>query len=210
MLEKEVQTIKVLEKISFKDARKKALEKQIRPGVTFSSVIKMYKANIQSSAADVVRQPPAAAGVVHQPPPAAVGVVQRQPPAADVVQPPPPVVATKMNKKETALGKQHLNHKPVEQDPKPGSSLTSNQKKNSDQQPKVKSAGKSPTKPSKGPANANGARSKASSANSNINKKRERTPEERIDDTDSDEPFSQNSVVFQRNVPKLKRAKDKN
>ena len=38
--EKEVQAIKVLEKVSFKEAKRRALEKQIRPGELFPSVIK--------------------------------------------------------------------------------------------------------------------------------------------------------------------------
>ena len=38
--EKEVQAIKVLEKVSFKEAKRRASEKQIRPGELFSSVIK--------------------------------------------------------------------------------------------------------------------------------------------------------------------------
>ena len=38
--EKEVQAIKVLEKVSFKEAKRRALEKQIRSGELFSSVIK--------------------------------------------------------------------------------------------------------------------------------------------------------------------------
>ena len=129
-----------------------------------------------------------------------------------MVQQPPSVVPTKMNKKETTLGKHHAD-KPGEQGQKPGSSLTNNQNKKSDHQSKAKNAGKSPTKPAKGQASADGTSSKANSANSNSrNKKRERTPEKKIDKsgTDSDEPSSQNSVVFQRNVPKLKHAKDKN
>ena len=38
--EKEVQAIKVLEKVSFKEAKRRASEKQIRPGELFSLVIK--------------------------------------------------------------------------------------------------------------------------------------------------------------------------
>ena len=38
--EKEVQAIKVLEKVTFKEARRKALDKQIRPGESFSSIMK--------------------------------------------------------------------------------------------------------------------------------------------------------------------------
>ena len=38
--EKEQQAIKVLEKVSFKEAKRRAPEKQIRPGELFSSVIK--------------------------------------------------------------------------------------------------------------------------------------------------------------------------
>ena len=213
LLEKEVQTIKVLEKISFKDARKKALEKQIRPGITFASVIKMYKPNKQSSTADEVLPLPAASDEVQQPPPPTADEVKQPPPppAADVAQQPLAVVATKMNKNETASGK-HAADKPLDQGQKPGSSLTSNQNKKSDHQSKPKNAGKSPTTPAKAQANANGAKSKANSANSNSrNKKRERTPEMKIDKsgTDSDEPSSQNSIVLQRNIPKLKRAKDK-
>ena len=56
ILEKEVQTIKVLEKVSFKDARKKALERQIRPGVAFSSVLKMPQSKAQIPAANVAQR----------------------------------------------------------------------------------------------------------------------------------------------------------
>ena len=42
--EKEVQTIRVIEKISFKEARRKAMERQIRPGETFSSALKKVRA----------------------------------------------------------------------------------------------------------------------------------------------------------------------
>ena len=57
---------------------------------------------------------------------------------------------------------------------------------------------------------AKGTRPKTSSTNSNkIKKKRERTPEKQdLSDDQNEEPSSQKSVIFQRNVPKLKRAKD--
>ena len=44
--EKEVQAIRVIEKVSFREARKKAMDRQIRPGESFSSVIKKAKTNI--------------------------------------------------------------------------------------------------------------------------------------------------------------------
>ena len=43
IFEKEVQAIRTLEKTTFKDARKKALEKQIRPGELFSTVLKKIR-----------------------------------------------------------------------------------------------------------------------------------------------------------------------
>ncbi|XP_064103324.1 uncharacterized protein LOC135213274 [Macrobrachium nipponense] len=58
ILEKEVQTVKVMEKILFIDARKKILELQIRPGVTFSSVIKKPKSSAQVPATHAVQQKP--------------------------------------------------------------------------------------------------------------------------------------------------------
>ena len=46
IFEKEVQTIRVMEKMSFKEARKKALERYIRPGESFSAVLKSLKPDI--------------------------------------------------------------------------------------------------------------------------------------------------------------------
>ena len=43
IFEKEVQAIRTLEKIPFKEARKKALEKQIKPGELFSTVLRRTK-----------------------------------------------------------------------------------------------------------------------------------------------------------------------
>ena len=40
IFEKEVQTIRVMEKVSFKEARKKALDRYIRPGESFSNALK--------------------------------------------------------------------------------------------------------------------------------------------------------------------------
>ena len=60
--------------------------------------------------------------------------------------------------------------------------------------------------------NVSGTRPKIGPVNSNkMKKKRVRTPEKKEDlsDNESDDP-SQKSVVFQRNIPKLKRVKDKN
>ncbi|XP_064120789.1 cell growth-regulating nucleolar protein-like [Macrobrachium nipponense] len=61
ILEKEVQTVKVIEKISFKDARKKVLELQIRPGITFSPVIKKSQSSVQVPATHAMQQQPSAA-----------------------------------------------------------------------------------------------------------------------------------------------------
>ena len=47
LYEKEVQAIRVLEKVSFKEARRKALERQFRPGESFASVIRRVKIDIQ-------------------------------------------------------------------------------------------------------------------------------------------------------------------
>ena len=43
IFEKEVQTIRVMEKLSFKEARKRALERYIRPGESFSALLKSLK-----------------------------------------------------------------------------------------------------------------------------------------------------------------------
>ena len=45
IFEKEVQAIRALEKVTFKEARRRALERQIRPGESFSSVLRRDKAN---------------------------------------------------------------------------------------------------------------------------------------------------------------------
>ena len=50
IFEKEVQTVRVIEKLSYKDARKKTLEKQVRPGETFSSILKKLKKDIPEQA----------------------------------------------------------------------------------------------------------------------------------------------------------------
>ena len=195
ILEKEVQTIKVLEKISFKDARKKALERQIRPGVTFSSVIKNVHPKVQIPGVNVAPQQP-------------------------------PAVATKSNQNETIPAKQH-HSKPVEQNPKQSTPINNQNSKSSQQQStpvnnqngksqqqksKVVETSATATEKAKQSKNTNATRPKASTANSNkMKKKRERTPEKNEDtiDDEIDEPSSQTSVVFQRNAPKLKRAKDK-
>ena len=46
IFEKEVQAIRVLEKVTFKEARKRAFSKQIRPGEPFSAVLKKQTPNI--------------------------------------------------------------------------------------------------------------------------------------------------------------------
>ena len=48
IFEKEVQAIRALEKIPFKDARRKALEKQIRPGELFSTVLRRINPNSEN------------------------------------------------------------------------------------------------------------------------------------------------------------------
>ena len=46
LYEKEVQAIRVIEKVSFKEARRKALERQFRPGESFSSVLNRVRMDI--------------------------------------------------------------------------------------------------------------------------------------------------------------------
>ena len=47
-LEKEIQAIRVIEKITFKEAREKALSKMVRPGLSFASVVARYKSSRNS------------------------------------------------------------------------------------------------------------------------------------------------------------------
>ena len=183
IFEKEVQTIKVLEKISFKDARKKALERQIRPGVTFSSIIK--------------KQQP-----------------KGQLPVAVVEQQQPPAVLEKPIQTELTPSKQHHDDsKPVEKDLKGPSVNNQNNKPVQQQKTKVPETSKTGIQKAKQSANVNGALPKTGANNSKKNsRKRERTSEKKQDvsDDENDEPSSQKSLVLQRNIPKLKRAKDKN
>lgn len=213
ILEKEVQTIKVLEKVSFKDARKKALERQIRPGVAFSSVLKRPQSRVQIPAANVVQQqlpviPLPAVNLKEQVPDSSI-------PAANVEQQQPLVVSTKSKEVEKNPAKQHsdTNIRPGEKDPKKGASAKS-LISNSTQQQRAKATETSAlqTPRAKQAASINGARLKEGSAKSKKkNNKRERTPEKEQDSSDeNDEPSSQKSIVFKRNIPVLKRAKDKN
>ena len=49
LYEKEVQAIRVIEKVSIKEARRKALERQFRPGESFSSVLNRVRTDIPQS-----------------------------------------------------------------------------------------------------------------------------------------------------------------
>ena len=57
IFEKEIQAIRAMEKVTFKEARRRALEKQIRPGVPFSLVLKRSN-NVNENVASTSNEKP--------------------------------------------------------------------------------------------------------------------------------------------------------
>ena len=204
IFEKEVQAIKVIEKVTFKEARRKVLDRQIRPGEPFSSVMKNIKSN---------KQPQNAVSNTesnNQPPPAVTSMEsnkqQQQPPAVS-------------NSLYVAAGTNIHKVTSVTTKPAQVSELEPMESKSSAEEPiEMKRQSESdktstttvPSKP-KGSTQAAGVSKKIRTPNSDENKrKRVTTPDKKLDENNEkvDDQPSRNTGTVPKSVFKLKRVEN--
>lgn len=208
LYEKEVQAIRVVEKVSFKEARKKALEKQFRPGETFSSVIRRVKIAMpkenqlleQGSRQDIDIPAP-----------------QQEDPEPPIT----PVPQQKDRKPPNKLIPQRVDLNPPNKptprqvDPNPPNnpisenaviSVASGKKDASNKQLRSKNVAQALPHPKATPSTSGVQSNCCTPYRRQEGKKRERTPEENSNQgVTDDDPLSQASAVIPRNAVKLKR-----
>ena len=194
--EKEVQAIRVTEKVSFREAKRKALDKQIRPGESFSSVLRKVRADKPQET-----QPAKPSSVQQN---ANIPPSQQE----DQVAPYKPnssqqnVDIPLLQQENQVVASQHL---PIIENP-----VVSKKKDISYAQIKNKSSGQTLINSKDSPSTSGMQIKSSTPRNSKSKKKRERTPEEKFNQSDKNrEMSSQSSVVIPRNAVKLKRLENK-